>query len=60
MGVYLLPLDEDAARRINDRVVIELAVDDVSSAGDERQVGEAVECRLWSSAGNRPGTEDLF
>ncbi len=46
MGVCLLPLDEDAARRVNDRVVIELAVDDVSSAGDERQVGEAVECRL--------------
>ena len=48
-----------AARRINDRVAIEAAVDDVSCAGDESQVGEAVGRRLWSSAGNRPGTEDL-
>jgi hypothetical protein len=32
-----------AARRVNDHVVIELAVDDVSGAGNERQVGEAIE-----------------
>jgi len=55
----LLQLLSLAARRVNDRAVIELALDDASSAGDERQVGEVVERRLWSSAGNRPGTEDL-
>ena len=49
-----------AARGVNDRVVIELAVDDVSSAGDERQVGEAVGRRLWPSASKRPGAIDLF
>ena len=49
-----------AARRVNDRAVIELAVDEVSSAGDERQVSEAVGCWLWSSTGYRPGTVDLF
>ena len=48
-----------AARRINDRVVIELAIDDISSASDQRQVGEPVKCRLWTSAGYRTGTEDL-
>ncbi|HEX7394789.1 MAG TPA: hypothetical protein VF313_07675, partial [Anaerolineaceae bacterium] len=41
-------------------MLIELAVIEVSRAGDERQVGEAVECWLWPSAGNRPGAEDLF
>src|SRR3990172_13218265 len=48
-----------AARGENDRVLIERAVDDVSSAGDERQVREAVGCRLWPSAGNRAGAVDL-
>ena len=32
---FLLP----AARRVNDHVVIELTVDDISGTGDERQVG---------------------
>ena len=40
-----------AARRVNYRAVIELAVDEVSSAGDERQVSEAVGSWLWSSTG---------
>ena len=44
-----------AARCVNDRVVVEITVDDVSRAGDKRQVGEAVGRRLRSSAGNRPG-----
>ena len=39
-----------AERGVNDHVVIVLAIDDVSSAGDKRQVGEAVE---------RTGTKDL-
>jgi hypothetical protein len=40
-------------------VVIELAVDDISSTGDERQVRKTVECWLWSSTGNWSGTIDL-
>ena len=32
-----------AERGINDRVLIELAVVEVSRTGDERQVGEAIE-----------------
>ncbi len=48
-----------AARGVNDRVAIELTVDDVTSAGDERQMGEAVGRWLWSGAGHRPGAVDL-
>src|SRR3989304_1254768 len=48
-----------AARGENDRVAIERAVDDISGAGDERQVGEAIGCRLWSRAGHRAGAVDL-
>src|SRR5688500_13564440 len=48
-----------AARRVNDRVTIELTIDDVPSTGDERQVGEAIGCWLWFGTSNRPGAEDL-
>src|SRR3970040_1750296 len=48
-----------AARGENDRVAIERAVDDISSAGDERQVGEAIGRRLRPHARHRAGAVDL-
>jgi hypothetical protein len=48
-----------AARGVNDRAVIELTVDDSSSAGDQCKVREAVGGWLRSSTFNRPSTIDL-
>ncbi len=48
-----------AVCRVNDDVVIELSVDNISRAGNQRQVGEAVEGWLWFCAVNRSGTENL-
>lgn len=55
-----LQISSLAARRVNDDALVEPAVDELSSAGDERQVGKAVGRRLWSCAGNRPGAEDPY
>lgn len=54
----VFPFGSLAARREDDRVVIEPAVDNVPGAGDERQMGEAVGRRLRSDASQQPGAED--
>ena len=55
----IITIDSLPVRRIHDYVVIELAVDNVSSTGDQRKVRESVGSRLRSRAGKRPGAIDL-
>jgi hypothetical protein len=46
-------------RRENNDMMVELSVDDVSSAGNERKMGETVVGWLWFFAVNWTGTVNL-